>query len=192
VAVFPRSGSVAEAGQRHQPCLGLSGDRRLLARSRAIIQCRHRTLGQRPLNAALDGLMMQTQSMSYRKERGGSPVGQQRTRILGRSERGVKHGLVANRLTAPASEHALAQWLESDFVSDRCGRRFIAAWRDDAVNLTLDFIFAPYSANSVSTRQKYRRRNEEKSCSSSRLNSWPILPSASIPAWISTSLDTGS
>src|SRR6516225_8428582 len=30
--------------------------------------------------------------------------------------------LVANRLTAPASEHALAQWLESDFVCDRCGR----------------------------------------------------------------------
>src|SRR5271169_1154094 len=40
--------------------------------------------------------------------------------------------LVANRLTAPASGHALAQWLESDFVCDRCGRRFIAAWRDDA------------------------------------------------------------
>jgi hypothetical protein len=38
--------------------------------------------------------------------------------------------LVANRLTAPASEHALAQWLESDFGCDRCGRRFIAAWRD--------------------------------------------------------------
>src|SRR6201997_458219 len=40
--------------------------------------------------------------------------------------------LVANRLTAPGSEHALAQWLESDFVCDRHGRRFIAAWRDDA------------------------------------------------------------
>jgi transposase len=40
--------------------------------------------------------------------------------------------LVANRLTAPGSEHALAQWLENDFVCDRCGRRFIAAWRDDA------------------------------------------------------------
>jgi transposase len=39
--------------------------------------------------------------------------------------------LVANRLTAPASEHALAQWLENDFVCDRCGRRFVAAWRDD-------------------------------------------------------------
>lgn len=40
--------------------------------------------------------------------------------------------LVANRLTAPSSEHALAQWLESDFVCDRRGRRFIAAWREDA------------------------------------------------------------
>ena len=40
--------------------------------------------------------------------------------------------LVANRLTAPGSEHALARWLENDFVCDRCGRRFIAAWRDDA------------------------------------------------------------
>jgi transposase len=40
--------------------------------------------------------------------------------------------LVTNRLTAPGSEHALAQWLENDFVCDRRGRRFVAAWRDDA------------------------------------------------------------
>ena len=40
--------------------------------------------------------------------------------------------LVANRLTAPGSEHALAQWLETDFVCDRHGRRFVAAWRDEA------------------------------------------------------------
>ena len=40
--------------------------------------------------------------------------------------------LVANRLTAPGSEHALAQWLENDFVCDRRGRRFIAAWREEA------------------------------------------------------------
>jgi transposase len=40
--------------------------------------------------------------------------------------------LVANRLTAPSSEHALAQWLESDFVCDCRGRRFIAAWREEA------------------------------------------------------------
>ena len=40
--------------------------------------------------------------------------------------------LVANRLVAPGSEYALARWLESDFVCDRRGRRFIPAWRDDA------------------------------------------------------------
>jgi hypothetical protein len=40
--------------------------------------------------------------------------------------------LVANRLTSPGSEHALAQWLENDFVCDRCGRRFVAAWREEA------------------------------------------------------------
>jgi len=39
--------------------------------------------------------------------------------------------LVANRLMAPGSEHALARWLESDFVCDRMGRRFVAAWRKD-------------------------------------------------------------
>jgi len=40
--------------------------------------------------------------------------------------------LVTNRLVAPSSEHALAQWLESDFICDRRGRRFIPAWREDA------------------------------------------------------------
>jgi len=40
--------------------------------------------------------------------------------------------LVANRLASPGSEHALAQWLETDFVCDRHGRRWIAAWRDEA------------------------------------------------------------
>src|SRR5580693_2974847 len=77
-----------------------------------------------------------------------------RTRISGRSQRGTggrcwrqagcgaisastrhstnSRGPIAARRCGPASEHALAQWLESDFVCDRCGRRFIAAWRDDA------------------------------------------------------------
>src|SRR5436190_5251553 len=40
--------------------------------------------------------------------------------------------LVANRLTAPGSEHGLARWLETDFVCDRDGRRWLAQWRDDA------------------------------------------------------------
>ena len=36
--------------------------------------------------------------------------------------------LVANRLIAPASEHGLAGWLETDFVCDRKGQRFIPHW----------------------------------------------------------------
>jgi transposase len=36
--------------------------------------------------------------------------------------------LVANRLIAPASEHGLATWLESDFVCDRQSRRFLPHW----------------------------------------------------------------
>jgi transposase len=36
--------------------------------------------------------------------------------------------LVANRLIAPASEHGLFGWLETDFVSDRKGRRFVPHW----------------------------------------------------------------
>jgi hypothetical protein len=39
--------------------------------------------------------------------------------------------LVANRLTAPSSEHGLARWLETDFVCDRHGRRWLAQWRDE-------------------------------------------------------------
>lgn len=54
----------------------------------------------------------------------------------GRGQRGVLSDralvLVANRLTAPGSEHGLARWLETDFVCDRAGRRWVAAWRDDA------------------------------------------------------------
>jgi transposase len=59
-------------------------------------------------------------------------------KLCGRDRRdGVPLGdralvLVANRLMAPSSEHALARWLESDFVCDRYGRRFIAAWREEA------------------------------------------------------------
>jgi transposase len=37
--------------------------------------------------------------------------------------------LLANRLTRPASEHGLARWLETDFVCDRHGRRFVPNWQ---------------------------------------------------------------
>ena len=40
--------------------------------------------------------------------------------------------LVANRLCAPTSEHGLARWLETDFVCDRRGRRWMPVWRADA------------------------------------------------------------
>src|SRR6478736_6263548 len=36
--------------------------------------------------------------------------------------------LVANRLIRPASEHGLAGWLETDFLCDRWGRRFVPHW----------------------------------------------------------------
>jgi len=36
--------------------------------------------------------------------------------------------LLANRLIRPCSEHGLARWLETDFVCDRLGRRFVPHW----------------------------------------------------------------
>jgi transposase len=36
--------------------------------------------------------------------------------------------LIANRLICPGSEHGLAGWLETDFVCDRQGRRFLPNW----------------------------------------------------------------
>jgi transposase len=43
--------------------------------------------------------------------------------------------LVANRLAAPSSEHGVARWLETDFVCDRHGRRWVPAWRSDEERL---------------------------------------------------------
>jgi transposase len=39
--------------------------------------------------------------------------------------------LVANRLSAPASEHRLADWLRTHFACDSQGRRFVPAYRSD-------------------------------------------------------------
>jgi transposase len=61
--------------------------------------------------------------------------------------------LIANRLIAPASEHGLAGWLETDFVCDRKGRRFVPHWHQrrrvrvhprqlDAWYRTLDQLYA--------------------------------------------------
>ncbi len=43
--------------------------------------------------------------------------------------------LVANRLIRPGSEHALAGWLETDYVCDRQGRRWTPQWRDETTRL---------------------------------------------------------
>jgi len=37
--------------------------------------------------------------------------------------------LIANRLTRPGSEHALGAWLESDYVCDRRGARYVPRWK---------------------------------------------------------------
>jgi transposase len=37
--------------------------------------------------------------------------------------------LIANRLARPSSEHALAAWLESDYICDRRGSRYVPCWK---------------------------------------------------------------
>jgi len=47
--------------------------------------------------------------------------------------------LVANRLCSPGSEHHLASWLDTDYVCDRRGQRWLPPWEDHGrvqVNLT--------------------------------------------------------
>ncbi|MGH8527962.1 MAG: IS1634 family transposase, partial [Gammaproteobacteria bacterium] len=39
--------------------------------------------------------------------------------------------MLTNRLTRPASEHALADWLETDYICDRFGRRYIPCWKQN-------------------------------------------------------------
>ena len=70
------------AGDVDNPCLGLGGDRRLPAGPRTIAERRHRTIGQRPLDTALDGLMVRAHRPPHRKKRRVVPVGQQHPRPL--------------------------------------------------------------------------------------------------------------
>ncbi|HEX8896341.1 MAG TPA: IS1634 family transposase, partial [Terriglobales bacterium] len=44
--------------------------------------------------------------------------------------------LVTNRLCEPSSEHGMARWLETDFVCDRWGRRWLPAWREESERLS--------------------------------------------------------
>jgi transposase len=43
--------------------------------------------------------------------------------------------LVANRLCEPTSEHGIARWLETDYVCDRSGKRWLPEWREEAERL---------------------------------------------------------
>ena len=43
--------------------------------------------------------------------------------------------LVTNRLCEPTSEHGMARWLETDFVCDRNGKRWLPEWREDKERL---------------------------------------------------------
>src|SRR5882757_261902 len=70
------------ACHRHQPSLGLRRDRRLLARSRSVIECRQRAIGQRPLDAPLHRLVMLAKFLPHREERWFLTVGQQHLRPL--------------------------------------------------------------------------------------------------------------
>lgn len=46
--------------------------------------------------------------------------------------------LIANRLVRPSSEHALAHWLETDYVCDRAGRRYRPRWKEQG-RVQVDF-----------------------------------------------------
>jgi transposase len=75
--------------------------------------------------------------------------------------------LIANRLVRPSSEHGLARWLETDFVCDRHGRRFVPRWQRrgrvqvhtqqlQAWYRTLDRLTAAKSAIEVALYQQVR------------------------------------
>jgi transposase len=43
--------------------------------------------------------------------------------------------LVTNRLCKPTSEHGMARWLETDYVCNRAGQRWLPEWREEAERL---------------------------------------------------------
>jgi transposase len=57
-------------------------------------------------------------------------------RGLGRELADRALALVSNRLCEPSSEHGLARWLETDFVCDRWGRRWLPEWREEGERLS--------------------------------------------------------
>jgi len=57
-------------------------------------------------------------------------------RGLGRELADRALALVTNRLCEPSSEHGMARWLETDFVCDRWGRRWLPEWREESERLS--------------------------------------------------------
>ena len=43
--------------------------------------------------------------------------------------------ITPNRLCEPTSEPGMARWLETDFVCDRFGERWLPDWREEAERL---------------------------------------------------------
>jgi hypothetical protein len=68
------------ARQRYQPGLGFRRDRRLLARSRSVVEGRQYAIGHGPLDAALDRLMVHAKAASHGKERRLLPIAEQHRR----------------------------------------------------------------------------------------------------------------
>lgn len=75
--------------------------------------------------------------------------------------------LIANRLVCPTSEHGLAAWLETDYVCDRRGSRYLPRWKQqgrvrvDLVQLqrwyrTLDHLILNKDAMEVALYQRLR------------------------------------
>ena len=69
-------------GQIHQPSPRLGRDCGLFAGPRQVVECCQRTMGNRPLHAALDCLMMHSQSSAHRKARRVIAIGQEHLRTL--------------------------------------------------------------------------------------------------------------
>ena len=70
------------ARQRCQPGFRFQRDRRLPAGPRAIVQRGHRVFGHRPLDAALDRLMVQPERLAHREKRRVFPITKQDARAL--------------------------------------------------------------------------------------------------------------
>ena len=58
--------------------------------------------------------------------------------------------LVANRLTRPGSEHALGAWLESDYVCDRRGSRYLPCWKQQGPcgSIWRSYVLVSYAGSS--------------------------------------------